>query len=46
MSSLQDLQLDFLLVIYPGLHPYSLGEKVQAIPLVNLAESPADLFDR
>jgi len=44
--ALQDLQLDSLLVIYPGLHPYSLGEKVQAIPLVTLAESPADLFDR
>jgi predicted AAA+ superfamily ATPase len=44
--ALQDLQLDSLLVIYPGLHPYSLGEKVQAIPLAYLAESPADLFDR
>jgi predicted AAA+ superfamily ATPase len=44
--ALQDLQLDSLLVIYPGLHPYSLGEKVQAIPQATLAESPADLFDR
>lgn len=44
--AMQDLQLDSLLVIYPGLHPYSLGEKVQAIPLATLAESPTALFDR
>ena len=43
--AMQDLQLDSLLVIYPGLHPYSLGEKVKAIPLAVLVESPADLFD-
>jgi len=44
--ALQDLQLDRLLVIYPGLHPYSLGENVQAIPLASLAESSTVLFDR
>jgi hypothetical protein len=43
--AMQDLQLDSLRVIYPGLHPYSLGEKVKAIPLAVLVESPTDLFD-
>jgi len=43
--ALQDLQLDSLLVIYPGLHPYPLGEKTQAIPLVSLADSPISPFD-
>jgi len=37
--ALQDLQLDSLLVIYPGLHPFPLGEKVQAIPLASLSNS-------
>lgn len=43
--ALQDLQLDSLLVIYPGLHPYPLEEKTRAIPLVSLAESSTSLFD-
>ncbi|PIZ25591.1 MAG: hypothetical protein COY47_05095 [Chloroflexi bacterium CG_4_10_14_0_8_um_filter_57_5] len=43
--ALQDLQLDSLLVIYPGLHPYPLGEKTQAIPLVSLADSSISPFD-
>jgi hypothetical protein len=43
--ALQDLQLDSLLVIYPGLHPYPLGEKTRAIPLVSLAESSTSPFD-
>jgi len=34
-----------LLVIYPGLHPYPLGEKTQAIPLVSLADSSISPFD-
>ncbi len=36
--ALQDLQLDSLLVIYPGPHPYSLGEKMRAIPLASLSD--------
>jgi hypothetical protein len=42
--ALQDLQLDSLLVFYPGLHPYPLGEKIQAIPLASLAESSTLTF--
>jgi uncharacterized protein len=42
--ALQDLELDRLLVFYPGSHPYSLGEKVQAIPLAILAESSPAFF--
>jgi uncharacterized protein len=42
--ALQDLQLDRLLVFYPGSHPYSLGEKVQVIPLAILAESSPAFF--
>jgi uncharacterized protein len=37
--ALQDLQLDSLLVIYPGLHPYSLGEKMRAVPLAWLSDT-------
>ena len=43
--AMEDLQLDLLLVIYPGLHPYSLGEKIQAIPLASLAKTYPALFD-
>jgi len=43
--ALQDLSLDSLLVIYLGLHPYSLGEKTQAIPLASLAEPGASPFE-
>ncbi len=44
--ALEDLQLDRLFVIYPGLHPYSLGEKIQAIPLESLARATPALFDQ
>ncbi len=37
-TAFRDLQLDSLLVIYPGVHPYSLGEKTQAIPLASLSD--------
>ena len=43
--AMEDLKLDRLMVIYPGLHPYSLGEKIRAIPLASLAESSPALFD-
>jgi predicted AAA+ superfamily ATPase len=44
--AMEDLQLYRLIVIYPGLHPYSLGEKIQSIPLASLAESSSALFDQ
>jgi predicted AAA+ superfamily ATPase len=37
-AALADLELDKLLVIYPGLHPYPLAEKIQAIPLAGLSD--------
>jgi predicted AAA+ superfamily ATPase len=37
-SSLEDLKLDQILVIYPGLHPFQLAEKVMALPMRNIAE--------
>jgi uncharacterized protein len=43
--AMDDLQIDRLLVIYPGLHPYSLGEKIQVIPLASLAEAALAFFD-
>ncbi len=43
--AMEDLQLDRLLVIYPGPHPYSLVEKIQAIPLASLAKAAPALFD-
>lgn len=35
--AMQDLELSDLLVIYPGSKPYSLAEKIKAIPLSSLA---------
>ena len=42
-TAYKDLELARLLVIYPGPHPYSLGENIQAVPLAYLAESSAYL---
>jgi len=42
--ALQDLELDRLLVLYPGPHPYPLAGKISAIPLASLVERPAELF--
>jgi hypothetical protein len=43
--ALEDLQLDRLLVIYPGTRPYSLSERVAVIPLVVFGqEPPPNLF--
>jgi len=36
-AAMQDLELSDLLVVYPGSKPYSLGEKIKAIPLSSLA---------
>jgi uncharacterized protein len=43
--AMEDLQLDRLFIIYPGLHPYSPGEKIQALPLASLAETSPTFFD-
>jgi len=45
-SSLQDLELDRLLVIYPGTLTYPIAEKVMALPITHLAASqPVDLLN-
>lgn len=36
-SAIQDLGLSTLLVIYPGMRSYSLGENIKTVPLANLA---------
>ena len=42
--ALQDLQLDRLVVLYPGPHPYQLDEKIKVLPLANLVEKTSDLI--
>jgi uncharacterized protein len=43
--ALEDLQLDALLVIYPGSRTYSLAERVSVVPLAVLGqEPPLDFF--
>jgi uncharacterized protein len=44
-TALKDLDLSKLLVIYPGLHPYPLADKIQTVPLKFLAENPGSLLD-
>ncbi len=47
--ALQDLKLDRLLVVYPGDHRYSLSDKVEVVPLVELAGAgthAAHVFDK
>jgi predicted AAA+ superfamily ATPase len=39
--ALQDLQLDALYVVYPGLHRYPLADKVEAVPLWALLPAAA-----
>ncbi|MBA4379773.1 MAG: hypothetical protein C0393_03670 [Anaerolinea sp.] len=36
-TAMQDLDLDRLIVLYPGPHPYPLAERISAMPLVELA---------
>ena len=36
-SALEDLKLDKLLVVYPGPLRYPIAERVEAVPLVQLA---------
>jgi predicted AAA+ superfamily ATPase len=44
-TAVNDLELSKLLVIYPGLHPYPLAEKIYAIPLSSLAEKSINLLE-
>ncbi len=44
-TALIDLDLSKLLVIYPGLHPYPLADKILTVPLKFLAENPGSLLD-
>jgi hypothetical protein len=44
--ALQDLQLDSLFVIYPGLHSYTLAKKIRVLSLANLADSSSLVFGR
>ena len=43
--AMEDLQLDRLLVIYPGPHSYPLANDIKTVPLKNLAEKPGSLLD-
>ncbi|MDO9130594.1 MAG: hypothetical protein Q7U34_12085 [Anaerolineales bacterium] len=36
-TAMQDLDLDRLIVLYPGPHPYPLAERVSVMPLAELA---------
>ena len=40
--ALQDLKLDALLVVYPGTRRYALGERVEAVPLIELVGPDAN----
>jgi len=38
-TSVEDLELERLLVVYPGKTPYPLTEKVQVIPLADVRDT-------
>lgn len=40
-TALADLELDQVLVLYPGDRAYSLAERVAAVPLADLVADPA-----
>jgi predicted AAA+ superfamily ATPase len=44
-TAVNDLELSKLLVVYPGQHPYSLGENISAFPLSGLAQGPVQIFE-
>jgi hypothetical protein len=46
LIALKDLELDLLLVLYPGQLAFPLHEKVQAFPLSSLADSPTRLLEQ
>ena len=39
--ALNDLKLDALYVVYPGLHRYKLADRVEAVPLWAMLPAPA-----
>ncbi len=43
-NAMADLQLDHLAVIYPGIRPYPLAERITAIPLAGLGEPGLNQF--
>jgi uncharacterized protein len=43
--TLDDLQLDRLLVIYPGPHSYRMADHIQTVPLKMLAENPGGILE-
>lgn len=43
-TAYEDLELDQLLVIYPGSLPYSLDENIRAVPLAFLADQPLTIL--
>jgi uncharacterized protein len=42
--AMEDLELSKLVVIYRGIHPYSLEENIQAVPLTALAKEPSSIL--
>lgn len=42
--AVKDLKLALLIVLYPGLHSYSLAKNIHVIPLTSMLESPADVL--
>jgi len=45
--ALEDLNLEQLVVLYPGPRAYALAERIRVVPITRLAESDArDLFPR
>ncbi len=42
--ALRDLKLARLIILYPGLHSYSLAKNVQAVPLTSMLESPDEFL--
>jgi len=44
-TALEDLRLDRLMVVYPGVRRYSLAEKVEVVPLLELCTNGGSLFE-
>jgi hypothetical protein len=42
--AMEDLKLDRIAVIYPGLKRYPLTDKIEAVPLQELSRSGEELF--
>ncbi len=43
-TAMQDLELNKLVVVYPGAQAYSLGDRVSVLPLATVATDPDNLF--